>query len=179
MRDHIFIDLKCADNAGIISAIRTDGEGNSKAAFRDEFTTLKEDKTHVYIDSAWKGFYSCIFDSRPDNIIVVCYFIEYAWTAYHKLVRENNLQDYLTGRAWIDIAQLSWPLMHKEIIPSRNIKTVAQYYGVDANGEQLKMMVDIYFRTMRRYDLATQVESGVRRFGGSTLERVLKGIGKV
>ena len=183
MNDHIFFDIKADDpnpkNATIteMAAIRTDGDGNVVSAFNEEFTK------DTYFDVALQGLRSVVLEKRSEKVVIVSHFGEYSRTLLLSACKSAGLFDPFDGRVWIDTAQLCWPLVFSEVIPNRDLRSMAKYYGVGTNGiDTAKGDADItrecYWFMMDRFRIAQRVEGGIRRVGNSFMGRVFSGINK-
>ncbi len=181
MNDHLFIDIKGSEpdpKEGIIreiAAIRTDGNGNVLCAFN------QEDMKAGDIDIAISGMRSVVLDKRSPKLVLVSHYGEYSRTMLLLACKSAGLPDPFDGRVWIDTAQLAWPLMFAETIPSRDLRALAKYYaigthGIDTAKGDADITREVYWLMMDRFSLAQKVEGGIRRAGGNVLGKILTGI---
>ena len=199
--DHVFFDVETTglnpktDDIIEAAAIRTDWEGNQLAAWCQKINPVspvseEAAKVNGYNEKDWaeavdfptamRGFKSVIFENRPKFVMV-------AHEAYFdRLMLEENclrvneavpLEGY---HRWICTRNLAWPLVYSGQVQSAKLTAIAEYYSVDfidhkahtATGD-VQAMMQIYWKMMKRYSIAVEVEKGVKQIGGNVFANVM------
>lgn len=144
--DYVFVDARIAGAEIIeLAAIRTNRRGkvlkawHSRVAFSgkiDEETTKK----HSYSPDEWQGSPSLLhaLQFMKDNVvsgyeekyIVVAHHIEPTRLFIREAAKSLNLEDPFLGRAWLDTAQIAWPLIHSGALTNRSLDALAEFFSV-------------------------------------------------
>ena len=197
-QDHIFIDVETSSldvkTAEIIdiAVIRTDGEGSILASITDKIKPIKAveegaAKVNGYNERDWQNavpfnvaidsIHSSIIRGRTDKFVLVAHFAEFDRACIEtSLSRTNIVQaNPFAGRAWIDTAQLAWPLVYNGVIKSRSLAALAKFYGFENEAEHTasgdaEVMCKTYWAMMGRFKIAQGVERNVRKLGTGMLE---------
>lgn len=144
--DYVFVDARIAGAEIIeLAAIRTNRRGkvlkawHSRVAFSgkiDEETIKK----HSYSPDEWQGSPSLLhaLQFMKDNVvsgyeekyIVVAHHIEPTRLFIREAAKSVNLEDPFIGRAWLDTAQIAWPLIHSGALTNRSLEALAEFFSV-------------------------------------------------
>ncbi len=194
--DHIFIDVTTssleAESGEVLSiaAIRTDRTGRHIQAFQSKVKPKNDDfqstprKGTEYSAREWedapakrevcRSMHSILVSQYDPKYVVVAHFTD--------MVRPfvRNMGEDFKGRAWIDTAQLAWPMIGCGQLPSRGLDSLAIHFGVNheefgatAVGDCATLML-VYWAMMNRYKGALGGEELLRIAGGDTLASVRK-----
>lgn len=140
-------------------------------------------KTHIqvaYSDTnsnpdMMKTFYSRIFTSEP---FVLVSFQKEITRALLRIENEKlGLEDKFSGRSWLDVSDLAWPLVVSGQLKSRTLEALSTHFGVmlgtnPDSGDVVTTLLSVYGGMMRRYNTALKGESMLREVGGETLQNV-------
>lgn len=118
----------------------------------------------------------------PEPFVLVSYNREITRALLRIEQEKSGTEDKFYGRAWLDVSDLSWPLLVSGQVPSRTIETLSKHFGVTIGSHSdsadiVTALLQIYGSMMRRYATALKGESMVREAGGSTLEGLRNIIG--
>lgn len=132
---------------------------------------------------ALKQLKANVLDGFHDRYTVIAYRSELLRPILrNECARLGASEEVFAGRAWIDIGQLAWPLVDGGLVPSRDLETLAAYFGVALPSarnvaDMCSAMVSVYAEMMRRYRTALTGEQALREVGGETLEGIRRIIG--
>lgn len=194
--DHIFIDISTSsldhETGEVLSvaAIRTDRNGRHIQAFQskikpeDEVSANEPKKGTDYAKTLWNGAPSKGEVCRSmHSVLISQYDPKYVVVGHHvDLIRPfvRAMGEPFTGRAWIDTAQLSWPMCANGMLSGRSLETLAIHFqvaheeaGMSAVGDCATTML-VYWALMARYKAALTGEELLRIAGGDTLASVRK-----
>lgn len=110
----------------------------------------------------------------PEPFVIVSYSREITKALLRIENEKTGSEDKFLGRAWIDVYDLSWPLLVSGQVKSRTIEELAKHFGVtnrthwDA-ADIVTALLQIYGSMMRRYMTALKGERMMRDAGGETL----------
>jgi hypothetical protein len=177
--DHVFIELGLSeDNIAAASvtgmaAVRTDRKGKVLAAYSEACSIRGLDD--IDIESVY---------GKVNDRLLRPYAEAYVVVAQHAQTYKGILGgSCFRGRAWLDIAQLAWPLGYCGMIHDRNLDTLAKYLGCKSKGAggtmsgNCETLVRVYWTMMNRYRAALLAEEVIRDIGGDTLARFRKFVG--
>lgn len=177
--DHVFLELALSDeNIAIASvtglaAVRTDRKGKVLAAYSESCEIRGLDS--IDIDAVYQ---------KVDSILLRPYAEPYVVIAQHAQAYKGSLGlSVFRGRTWLDIAQLAWPLGYCDMIPDRNLDTLAKHFGVyvkETSGTlsgDCESLCRVYWAMMKRYRMSLLGEEAIRDFGGEALAGIRKYIG--
>ena len=185
--DHIFIDLglTSTDKDGeitAIAAVRTDGKGKVLASFADDVQSALTPRSRFlpFVD---------VMDHCLSTILAPHFSKEYVIVATHADIARAFLKtewkgidlkrwtnnghriEPFSGRNWIDILQIAWPMCYNEKIKDRDFETLCLYFGVHNKepGSALgdcEALVRCYWKLMHTYKIALFGEGLIREIGG-------------
>ncbi len=176
--DHVFIELGLSDDniaaASVtgMAAVRTDRKGKVLAAYSEACSIRGLDD--IDIESVYGKVSDTLLKPYPEPYVVVAQNAQ----AYKGLLGGSCFR----GRAWLDIAQLAWPLGYCDMIPDRSLGTLAKHFmcNVESDGTMsgnCETLVRVYWALMKRYRTALLGEEAIRDIGGETLAGIRKFIG--
>ncbi len=176
--DHVFIELGLSDDnisaASVtgMAAVRTDRKGKVLAAYSEACSIRGLDD--IDIETVYSKVNDTLLKPYPEPYVVIAQHAQ----AYKGLLGASCFR----GRAWLDIAQLAWPLGYCDMIPDRNLDTLAKHFmcNVEAGGTMsgnCETLVRVYWAMMKRYRTALLGEEAIRDIGGETLAGIRKFIG--
>lgn len=188
--DHIFIDLAVTDpnpekgKIIALAAVRTDKRGNVLAAFSDETSTGGEYSEALFKKSI-AAMESAILAKRFEmSYIVVAHFAEVDRRFLTSAYEAASLGIPFPKRAWLDTAQMAWPLVYNDMIAERTLDSLCVHFGIERKAEtydtamgDCEALVRVYWAMMARYRGALQGEELVRNVGGETLAKARKMFG--
>lgn len=119
-----------------------------------------------------QDLYACMVTSDP--FVLVSYNREVTRALLRIENEKTQTEDKFLGRAWLDVSDLSWPLLVSGQVASRNIETLSKHFGVaigshSDSADMVTALLQIYGSMMRRYATALKGESMVREVGGASL----------
>ena len=176
--DHVFIELGLSENniavASVtgIAVVRTDRKGKVLAAYSEACSIRGLDD--IDIETVY---------SKVESTLLKPYSEPYVIIAQHAHAYKGVLgSTCFRGRAWLDIAQLAWPLGYCDMIPDRNLDTLAKYFNCATLSDgtmsgNCETLVRIYWAMMKRYKTSLLGEEVIRDIGGETLAGIRKFIG--
>ncbi len=191
--DHIFVDITTSsldpDDGEVLSiaAIRTDRNGRHLQAFQSKIkpvsTVINEmpKKGSDYVKNLWNSAPTMTEIRYSIHSVLVSQFDpKYVVVTHHVDLVRPFLKDMFVGRAWIDTAQLAWPMIANGQLSGRDLETLAKHFkvsheesGVSAVGDCATVML-VYWALMARYKTALTGEELLRNAGGDTLASVRK-----
>lgn len=182
--DHIFVYAK-PDKTWIseLSAVRTDGQigQTTKRHVIAAFTSPID--SNCNFKGAIGMLRNSLLNKQSDKYVVITYLSEVTRAILKSECEKiGEKEEIFAGRAWIDIAQLAWPLAANGMIKSRSIENLAKHFRVsfeskDDTADVCTAIVAIYGHMMRRYHTALAGEEIMRDVGGDTLENIRKMVG--
>ena len=208
--DHIFLSIACSSfnmkEAEIIeiAAVRTIGlvgPINKKTSILAAFTSKVTPKKSVssdarkianYNEIEWKEsipFESAISAFRDtilrydEKYVIITHLSDIVRPLLRAEVeRIGKKEELFSGRAWVDVAQLAWPLTFNHMIKSRSLEALSAHFGVtlepnQSSADNCTALLNVYNHMMRRYSTALAGEEAVREFGGETLQNIRNMIG--
>jgi len=158
-QDYVFVSLK--DDK--VSVLRTTFRGKVMAETRGDWPYIA------------KGIQSNILVPFDPRCIVVGYrtdLVKPAMTA----------EGLFVHRAWIDLAQLMWPLAWSNLIEGkRTLDELCRYLNLDCNTSnadgEVRTIGSCFELLMRRYRTALVGENAMTDIGGETLESLRHYVG--
>jgi len=199
--DHVFIDLETssldATTGEIIevAAIRTDCKANILATYTDKIQPTKPveesaARLNHYTKESWAnavpflqamdGLTKTIIGDRGDKVIVVAHFAEFDRSFLNASCDRYNIKSPFAGRGWICTGQLVWPLAFCEILHSRKLQALCDYFKVENDAPHTAMgdvtaTAQVYWKIMRRMVPVFKAESAIHgsQYGG-VLEQIAK-----
>lgn len=180
--DHVFVYAAFVsknNNARIteISAIRTNRLGmlNTKSVVSAFTSKVEEDFKRVLLN--FKDSILC----GSDKVVVVSHLVEIQKPLLRSECERINEPELFSGRTWIDVSQLAWPLHCNGMINSRSVEDLSKYHGIKYQptdtASTCTAIGEIYGHMMRRYKTALTGEEIMRDVGGETLENLRKIVG--
>jgi hypothetical protein len=175
--DHVFIELGLSDdNIAVASvtgmaAVRTDRKGKVLAAYSDSVSHSTRPNTKDGIDRLYEGLSDALIKPYPAQYVVIAQHAN----AYKQAVGENCFR----GKAWLDIAQLAWPLGYCDMISNRDLDTLCKHFSIAIDSEgtmsgNCEALVRVYWAMINRYRVALIGEEAIRDIGGESLAKVRK-----
>lgn len=169
-QDHLFLALTLkGQSIHALAVIRTDGVGNTLAQYHDDLTS----EGAISLEAAVNTLKRSVLEDRTERFVVVGHYPE----IYRQALDKNpETVDLFKGRAWLDTAQLAWPLVYSGALHARTIEALATYHGHDAPKtifEEVDAVAHSYFEMMKRYKMAADVEQGIRRTGAKVIGSLL------
>jgi len=205
-QDHVFIDLETSgfdpdsDEILEIGAIRTDSKGNIIASYCDKVLptkpvddqaarvngyTVESWSSAIPIATALDSLKRTLLDGRTDKIVVVAHFADFDRSFLRVACEKAGIKSPFEGRAWICTGQLVWPLAFSQIIQSRKLSSLCEYFGVTntaphtATGD-VTATAEVYWAIMRRSIPALKAESMIHdsKYGSvfESVTRVISGL---
>ena len=177
--DHVFLELALSEEniaaASVtgLAACRTDRKGKVLAAYSETCSIRGLDS--IDIEAVYEKVNGVLLRPYPEPYVIVAQHAQ----AYKGLLGPSIFR----GRAWLDIAQLAWPLGYCDMIPDRNLDTLAKHFGVfveDTAGTMsgnCESLCRVYWAMMKRYRTSLLGEEAIRDFGGETLAGLRRYIG--
>ncbi len=176
--DHVFIEVGLSDdniaaaNITGIAAVRTDRKGKVLASHCETCSIRGLDD--IDVDAVYQKVNDVLLRPYAESYVIVARNAQ----AYKGVLGPN----YFRGRAWLDIAQLAWPLGHCDMIPDRNLDTLAKHFGCKYDEENTmtgncETLCRVYWEMMKRYRAALLGEEAVRDIGGEALAGIRKFFG--
>lgn len=163
-QDHVFLEM----DKKSIAIVRTDYKAKVQATFSSVFS--RED---VFIDLAAEIL--APFDSK---YVVISHLYE-----RNREVLKEKAGRELFPRAWIDTAQMAWPLVFNDIMNySRTLESLCMHFDIpnDEPGvpeADVTALLKVYWEMMRRYRTALVGEQALHSVGGETLHGLRKLVG--
>jgi len=188
--DHIFIDLAVSDpdpakgEILAIAAVRTDRKGKVLAAFSDKTSRDDDEYSDADFKAAIKGMEDVILaKSFETSYIVVAHFAEID-RLFLKMACDRISHKPFPKRAWLDTAQLAWPLVYNDMISERTLDSLCVHFDIERKADMIdtatgdcEALVRVYWAMMSRYKTALAGEEMVRSVGGETLIKARKMLG--
>lgn len=177
--DHVFLELALSDeNIAIASvtglaAVRTDRKGKVSAAYSETCAIRGLDS--IDIEAVYQKVDSILLRPYPEPYVIIAQHAQ----AYKGLLGPSVFR----GRAWLDIAQLAWPLGYCDMIPDRNLDTLAKHFGLRVKETEgtlsgnCESLCRVYWAMMNRYRTSLLGEEALRDFGGEALAEFRKYLG--
>lgn len=158
-QDYIFVSLM----NGHVSVLRTTFRGKVMAETRGEWPYIA------------KGIESNILAPHDSRYIVVGYRTDVIKPAM-------TSEGLFLHRAWIDLAQLMWPLAWANLIEGkRTLEELCRYLNIDCqtrdSDSEVRTIGSCFALMMRRYKTALVGENTMTDIGGETLEGLRHFIG--
>ena len=118
----------------------------------------------------------------PEPYVLVTYSKEVTKALLRIENDKNGLEDKFHGRAWVDVHDLSWPLLVSGQVASRTLEALSAHFGVTIDkhsdsGDIVQALLQVYGLMMVRYNTALRGESMMREAGGETLAGIRNMIG--
>jgi DNA polymerase-3 subunit alpha (Gram-positive type) len=116
-----------------------------------------------------------------DKYIVVAHFAEFDKSILGNQCEAHGIEMPFK-RAWVDTAQVAWPLAFNDILSSRSLDTLCKYYGIindaphTAAGDAAATM-HAYWAMMRRLSTVVMAEEYITEIGGTKLGAIRKMVG--
>jgi len=119
---------------------------------------------------------------NADPFIMVSYSKEVTRALLRIETEKRGIEDKFSGRAWLDIGDLAWPLLVSGQIKSRSIEALASHFEITVKADMdsadtVTALLQIYGNMLRRYSTALKGESMLREAGGETLAGLREIIG--
>jgi DNA polymerase III epsilon subunit-like protein len=198
-QDHIFFDVETSSldpKSGEIidiAAIRTDRTGTVLASCSDRIQPRKPvdescAKVNGYKPEDWAS--ACTFKVAMNTLrkvvlaqhfqekfVVVAHFADFDRMFLTACCEREQEPVPFEGRAWLDTAQISWPLIAGNMIPSRSLEALTKYYGIENSAAHTaigdaRAVMGVYWEMIRRFGTSLKLEEYARKKGGPTVEMV-------
>jgi DNA polymerase III alpha subunit (gram-positive type) len=149
--DYVFVDVETSslsvETGEIIelAAIRTNRKGKvlkawgSRIAFNGKIDEETKKVNH-YDPLDWDGapllrhgiefLRDAMVTGYEEKYIVVAHFADFDRAFIREACKSINVEDPFIGRAWLDTAQIAWPLVHSGALASRSLDSLARFFGV-------------------------------------------------
>ncbi len=145
-----------------IAVCRTDWKGKQIAAYAEE---VKEEGSLDDVMGKIRAYVLTPFTSR------------YVVISQHQRAYQAALGTSLfSGKPWLDIAQVSWPLGFSDLVAARDLDTLAKHFGIvyadsSSVSENCDAVTQVYWEMMKRYKLSLLGGEIVREYGGKRLKQ--------
>jgi DNA polymerase III subunit epsilon len=199
--DYVFIDVETSslspsDGEIIeIAAIRTNRKAKVLKAWhsRVAFSGKIDDETakvNSYNPESWLGAPALrhaleylrenIITGFEEKYIVVAHFADFDRAFMREAAKACNVEELFIGRAWLDTAQIAWPLVHSGALTSRSLDALASFFGIINENPHSAMgdcetLMRTYWVMIRRMAGAVAVGETVLRVGENS-DIVKKGL---
>ena len=172
--DHLFIMMDVTslrlDKAVIkgITMLRTDDKGNQILAITQNAIQSDIQDYDLRLKLAFDEFKdSGIVDGE---FIIVGYF---GHDFYKPLIEmhcdKHGVSNILSGKPWLSLEQIAWPLYFDNTLSDRKIETLAKHLGI-VSTDKLWLLHQCYWTLMRRLTTGVLFESKAREKGGRFFE---------
>ena len=167
--DHVFVTACVKKELFAVAAVRTSRKGIVRAAFAEKVAP-KNDRHREYRDLPQ------IMESLRNVLLEDD--VPYVAVGYNI----GPLQKYFSkafslDEVWIDVAQLAWPLLLSQVVPSAKFPELCRHFNITneapgtATGD-CTALVQLYWAMMARYKTSLAAEAVAREMGGKTLATV-------
>lgn len=196
-KDHVFIDVAVTHpNPRIgqviaIAAVRTDRKGMLLASYSDRIIPTSElsdeeidhcpngyifSKEGFSFQQVAKALIKSILEPFDKSYYVIAVdaatdkeFLKEGW-------KKNGCKQpakLLTNR-WLDVLQVSWPLVHSDMIPDASFDSLCTHFQIvnpapDTATGDCEALVKVYWAMMNRFRAALTGEEVIRQAGGKPL----------
>jgi hypothetical protein len=97
-------------------------------------------------------------------------------------IKKETKLPFFPTRIWVDVSQLTWPLLFNRQIPNRTLDILAQHFNIPIkpirdSADECTVLAQIYGQIMQRYSTALAGEETLREIGGETLDGIRKIVG--
>lgn len=201
--DHIFLKIAASslDLAKALpielAAIRTDGNGTILASCTDKLSIgssqVSDDASKLYrysvrdwqhavpFSSVHAAIESSLLRGRTEKVVIVGHFAEVDRLLWTNACKASELSDPFSERAWIDLAQLLWPLTYSGQITGRSLVKACEFYGVEKEESEspayeVEAIRKVYFKVMARWSLLNNAEQKVKTWGGNLVSKFMGGM---
>lgn len=203
MIDHIFFDVETTGldprkNEIIeVCAIRTDADGNIKAAFTNRVRPKGDcDPQAAAIngynpgewdaapsfDVVYKSLRNVILDGNSEKFVLVAHNAEFDRRFWLEECSRRDLEDPFKGRRWVDTCSMAWPLVVCGAIKSVKLEVLANYYQVvndnphTAEGDAMTLC-QVYWKLIGRYSVVIRGETTAREVGSNFMRSIKESMG--
>jgi hypothetical protein len=167
--DHVFVTACVKKELFAVAAVRTSRKGVVRAAFAEKVAP-KNDRHSEYRDlpQIMESLRHVLLEDDVPYVVV----------GYDIAPLKRHFQKaFPFEEVWVDVAQLAWPLLLSQVVPSGKFPELCRHFNVTneapgtATGD-CTALTQLYWAMMTRYKTSLAAEEVAREMGGKTLATV-------